>query len=115
MSLPLHPLYLWVAGPHVPWRPGRTDHPDGKNCPPDGRLPDGAKGAPHIRDVFYRMGFNDQEIVALSGAHSMGRCAGSKNIFFLRGCYGHKLGALVGTRCASLSTVLPTSMLPTQL
>ena len=33
---------------------------DGKNCPPDGRLPDGAKGAQHIRDIFYRMGFNDQ-------------------------------------------------------
>ena len=27
-----------------------------------------------LRDVFYRMGFNDQEIVALSGAHALGRC-----------------------------------------
>ena len=25
-------------------------------------------------DVFYRMGFNDREIVALSGAHALGRC-----------------------------------------
>lgn len=33
---------------------------DGKNCPPDGRLPDASKGAQHIRDIFYRMGFNDQ-------------------------------------------------------
>jgi len=32
------------------------------------------QGAPHLRDIFYRMGFSDQEIVALSGAHSMGRC-----------------------------------------
>ena len=24
--------------------------------------------------IFYRMGFNDQEIVALSGAHALGRC-----------------------------------------
>jgi cytochrome c peroxidase len=28
----------------------------------------------HIRDIFYRMGFNDQEIVALIGAHALGRC-----------------------------------------
>jgi len=27
-----------------------------------------------LRDVFYRMGFNDKEIVALSGAHALGRC-----------------------------------------
>jgi catalase (peroxidase I) len=36
------------------------------------RLPDGAKGAEHIRDVFGRMGFSDREIVALSGAHALG-------------------------------------------
>ena len=24
--------------------------------------------------IFYRMGFDDQEIVALSGAHALGRC-----------------------------------------
>jgi hypothetical protein len=47
-------------GPHIPWRPGRSDKPDGTHCPPDGRLPDGDKGAAHIRDIFYRMGFNDQ-------------------------------------------------------
>jgi catalase (peroxidase I) len=28
----------------------------------------------HIRDIFYRMGFNDQEIVALIGAHTLGEC-----------------------------------------
>jgi hypothetical protein len=27
----------------------------------------------HIRNVFYRMGLNDQAIVALSGAHTLGR------------------------------------------
>jgi len=43
-------------------------------CPPNGRLPDATQGAQHLRDVFYRMGFNDQEIVALSGAHTLGRC-----------------------------------------
>ena len=48
---------------------------DETKCPPDGRLPDASKGPPHLRDIFYRMGFNDQEIVALSGAHALGRCA----------------------------------------
>lgn len=28
------------------------------------RLPDGDKGSDHIRKIFYRMGFNDQEIGA---------------------------------------------------
>jgi len=63
-----------MGGPKVAWRPGRTDAPSGKHCPPVGRLPDAAQGQDHIRDVFYRMGFNDQEIVALIGAHAMGRC-----------------------------------------
>jgi cytochrome c peroxidase len=27
-----------------------------------------------LRDIFYRMGFDDKEIVALSGAHALGRC-----------------------------------------
>merc|ERR1719316_2005005 len=29
--------------------------------------------AAHLRYVFYKYGFNDQEIVALSGAHTVGR------------------------------------------
>lgn len=63
-----------MGGPTIRWRPGRNDHKDGKQSPADGRLPDAAQGAQHIRDIFYRMGFNDQEIVALCGAHSLGRC-----------------------------------------
>jgi cytochrome c peroxidase len=65
-----------MGGPEIKWRPGRTDYDDSDETklPPDGRLPDASRDAKHIRDVFYRMGFNDQEIVALSGAHSMGRC-----------------------------------------
>eukprot|EP00877_Chromochloris_zofingiensis_P009410 jgi/Chrzof1/4722/Cz14g23320.t1 len=63
-----------MGGPHIPWRPGRLDKSSGQDCAPDGRLPDGALGASHVRDVFYRMGFNDQEIVALVGAHTLGRC-----------------------------------------
>lgn len=63
-----------MGGPHVPWRAGRVDKASGGDCTPDGRLPDASLGAPHIRGVFGRMGFGDQEIVALSGAHTLGRC-----------------------------------------
>ncbi|KAJ3080091.1 cytochrome c peroxidase [Quaeritorhiza haematococci] len=67
-----------MGGPKIKWAPGRTDK-DPKavkpqDIPPNGRLPDAAQGAQHIRDVFYRMGFNDKDIVALSGAHTLGRC-----------------------------------------
>ncbi|KAI2629842.1 cytochrome c peroxidase [Hypoxylon sp. NC1633] len=62
-----------MQGPTIPFRPGRADR-DAAACTPDGRLPDAAKGSNHLRDIFYRMGFNDQEIVALAGAHALGRC-----------------------------------------
>lgn len=87
---PIHDQFPWISygdlwtlasvcavqemgGPTVPWRPGRQDR-DAAWCTPDGRLPDGAKGQNHLRAIFGRMGFNDQEIVALSGAHAIGRC-----------------------------------------
>eukprot|EP00803_Ostreobium_quekettii_P002696 evm.model.scf_840.5 EVM.evm.TU.scf_840.5 scf_840:39307-43145(-) len=63
-----------MGGPKIPWRPGRSDASDGSACTPDGRLPDGDKGAAHVREIFERMGFNDQEMVALIGAHTLGRC-----------------------------------------
>ena len=85
-----------MAGPKIPWRPGRIDG-FAAHATPDGRLPDATQGADHLRNIFYRMGyvnihklllllifsfinlfffssFNDQEIVALSGAHALGRC-----------------------------------------
>lgn len=62
-----------MGGPQIKWRPGRMDG-EVENCTPDGRLPDGDKGPRHLRDIFHRMGFNDQEIVALAGAHALGRC-----------------------------------------
>jgi len=64
----------FLGGPKVPVSFGRQDHANGSYCPPNGRLPDASQGAQHLRDVFYRMGFNDREIVALSGAHTLGRC-----------------------------------------
>lgn len=63
-----------MGGPDIPWLPGRTDYVDDSKLPPQGRLPDAAQGADHVRSIFYRMGFHDREIVALSGAHNLGRC-----------------------------------------
>ncbi|KAF7906589.1 hypothetical protein EAF00_000868 [Botryotinia globosa] len=62
-----------MQGPVIPFRPGRQDK-DAAACTPDGRLPDASQGNKHLRAIFGRMGFNDQEIVALSGAHALGRC-----------------------------------------
>ncbi|KAL2000620.1 hypothetical protein VTN02DRAFT_2846 [Thermoascus thermophilus] len=61
-----------MQGPAIPWRPGRQDK-DFTACTPDGRLPDASKDQKHIRAIFGRMGFDDREMVALSGAHSLGR------------------------------------------
>lgn len=75
----------WASGGGVKcdFKFGRTDAKPEKEVgstekhagfPPAGRLPDAAQGADHIREIFYRQGFNDQEIVALSGAHTLGKC-----------------------------------------
>ena len=71
-----------LGGPNIKWRSGREDSYDASDVTPDGRLPDADKGNPMktaegLRTVFNRMGFNDQEIVALSGAHALGRCHAS--------------------------------------
>jgi len=64
-----------MGGPSIEFKPGRSDAADGAACPVVGRLPDAAQGAQHVRDVFYRMGFDDKEIVALvGGGHAIGRC-----------------------------------------
>ncbi|KAG1668139.1 hypothetical protein FOA52_005131 [Chlamydomonas sp. UWO 241] len=63
-----------MGGPVIPWRPGRVDALDGSSCPPDGRLPSADKGADHVREIFGRMGFDDRDMVALIGAHTVGRC-----------------------------------------
>ncbi|RPD57600.1 cytochrome c peroxidase [Lentinus tigrinus ALCF2SS1-7] len=69
-----------LGGPKIPWRPGRIDG-FAAQCTPDGRLPDASQGADHVRNIFYRMGFNDQEIVALIGAHALGRCHSDRSGF----------------------------------
>jgi cytochrome c peroxidase len=71
-----------LGGPTIPWSSGRVDEMDPSKVTPDGRLPNADVGKPgvdpsdaqHLRDIFYRMGFDDQEIVCLSGAHALGRC-----------------------------------------
>ncbi|KAK9447416.1 heme peroxidase [Limtongia smithiae] len=70
-----------MGGPKVAWRAGRVDDKSEEYVPPNGRLPDATQGEDHIRSIFYRMGFNDQEIVALSGAHNLGRCHGDRSGF----------------------------------
>nr|AHK10128.1 peroxidase 2 [Hevea brasiliensis] len=64
-----------AGGPKVPMKYGRVDISAPEQCPEEGRLPSAGppKPADHLREIFYRMGLNDQEIVALSGAHTLGR------------------------------------------
>jgi L-ascorbate peroxidase len=81
-----------AGGPKVDMKYGRVDASSPDQCSPEGNLPDaeagesgkygGAGGTAstedkspngHLRKVFYRMGLNDEEIVALSGAHTFGR------------------------------------------
>jgi len=62
------------GGPDVKFRVGRKDAKTVEESVEEGRHPDGDKGSDHLRDVFYRMGLTDQDIVALSGAHTTGRC-----------------------------------------
>lgn len=59
-----------TGGPEIPFHPGRKDIPE---SPEEGRLPDATRGAIHLRDIFGHMGLGDKEIVALSGAHTLGR------------------------------------------
>ncbi|PHU26931.1 putative L-ascorbate peroxidase 3 [Capsicum chinense] len=59
-----------TGGPTIDFVPGRKDS---SSSPEEGRLPDAKQGPPHLRDVFYRMGLSDKDIVALSGGHTLGR------------------------------------------
>jgi L-ascorbate peroxidase len=81
-----------AGGPKIDMKFGRVDAVSPEQCSPEGNLPDGNPcpegkfGGPggttstacttaqgHLRKVFYKMGLNDEAIVALSGAHTFGR------------------------------------------
>jgi len=77
-----------AGGPKISMRYGRIDAASPEDCTPDGRLPsaeppfpaaDSAQG--HLRNVFYRMGLDDKDIVALSGAHTLGRAHSDRSGF----------------------------------
>lgn len=67
-----------MGGPVVAWRPGRKDAGEADSVE-DGRLPDAQLGCPHLRSVFHRMTHTDQDIVALSGAHTIGAMHGERS------------------------------------
>jgi catalase (peroxidase I) len=69
------------GGPHIPFNYGRSDAKDDSSCPPNGRMPHPFLGADELREVFSRMGLNDQDIVALSGAHALGSCHPTRSGF----------------------------------
>jgi len=89
-----------AGGPTIPMSYGRKD---ADMCPPEGNLPAGNAPFPrgvdakqHLRDVFHRMGFNDRDIVALSGAHTMGRAFKERS-----GTSSHGYGEKNGTKYTS--------------
>ncbi|XP_039122600.1 putative L-ascorbate peroxidase 6 isoform X3 [Dioscorea cayenensis subsp. rotundata] len=67
------------GGPAIPIKLGRLDtrEPD-----PQGRLPEETLDASDLKRCFLRKGFSTQELVALSGAHTLGsKGFGNPNIF----------------------------------
>jgi hypothetical protein len=69
-----------MGGPKIPMKYGRKDATSPDMCHPEGNLPaanapfpSGSSPEGHLRAVFHRMGLTDQDIVALSGAHTVGR------------------------------------------
>ena len=65
-----------MGGPEIATHFGRFDvksHDQGVQSA-EGRLPEADKGAEHLREIFHPKGFSDKDIVALSGAHTVGSC-----------------------------------------
>jgi Peroxidase len=102
----------WQVG----WRAGRVDAPP-EAVPPNGRLPAADKGSPMataqgLRDTFGRMGFSDQEIVALSGAHALGEraCAVTGGVASMSLCVQHRDSVATGRD--GLTSTLQCNMMP---
>jgi catalase (peroxidase I) len=72
-----------MGGPAIPTRFGRTDAKSSAESVESqvGRLPDGDKGIDHLREIFHPKGFTDKDIVALSGAHTVGKCHADRSGF----------------------------------
>ena len=72
-----------MGGPSIPTRFGRVDAADSSASVESqvGRLPDGDKGIDHLREIFHPKGFSDKDIVALSGAHTVGNCHADRSGF----------------------------------
>ena len=98
-----------AGGPKIPMRYGRVDTDVPEQCPAEGNLPaaeppfeDGSPdAAAHLRAVFNRMGFGDQEIVALSGAHTIGRAFKERSGVTEFG-YGENKGTPYTTGCPAM-------------
>jgi len=94
----VYAAYVFIAdsgGPSIEFEPGRVDKTE-KDCIENGRLPQAEfgvdeekvdnvdeegricgweKNAQHVKDIFYRMGLDTREAVALlCGGHVYGRC-----------------------------------------
>ncbi|KAF0924447.1 hypothetical protein E2562_010108 [Oryza meyeriana var. granulata] len=94
-----------TGGPTIDFVPGRRDS---SVCLREGRLPDAKKGAPHLRDIFYRMGLADKDIVALSGGHTL-----DEDAFFKDYAESHKKLSELGSTPRSGGTASAKSDGPT--
>jgi catalase (peroxidase I) len=61
-----------LEGPVIEFKGGRVDAADGSSCPPENRLPEWDESVTEVQEIFYRMGLDDRDLVALMGAHSVG-------------------------------------------
>merc|ERR1712183_202326 len=72
-----------MGGPDIATRFGRSDAAGAHESVEgqEGRLPDGDKESAHLREIFNPKGFDDKAIVALSGAHCVGKCHADRSGF----------------------------------